>query len=236
MSTTILPPGFVILPCVPEDVDSMVSVNLAAFEDNFFNDHIWPRRPEYMPSTIAWLRERYLAGFLRDEEVTHKLVDTSVTPNRIAAWSRWIVPHTLSAEEKSRRQVLSDTEEALIASKKKTRFPEGVQEDLAIRFFGTLGEIQKRLIDPSQTWVLSLLAVDPAYQRRGLGTVVLKYMLEQVNASGNKAYLEAMPAGHGLYKKLGWEDVELMELDMSSIGVKESGKIICMVRPGVAES
>lgn len=214
----------------------MIAVYLSGFRDDFMNKHIWPCPPGDLIVKAAWLREKYLATFSYGEHVMHKLLDVSVTPHRIAAWSRWIAPHTLSLEEKASRQAVSDAEEVLIASKARRRFPEGVHEDLAVEYFGTMGTIKSRLIDSGSTWELSLLVVDPEYQRRGLATALVSHVLVEIDADSKKAYLEAMPAGYRMYQKLGWKEIELMEFDLQSIGVEESGKVWCMIRQGRAKS
>ncbi|KAF2140462.1 uncharacterized protein K452DRAFT_359538 [Aplosporella prunicola CBS 121167] len=53
----------------------------------------------------------------------------------------------------------------------------------------------------------AILAVDPAYQRRGAGTLLLRWGLEEARKRGLPAYLEATEEGKELYLKEGFRDV-----------------------------
>ena len=44
-------------------------------------------------------------------------------------------------------------------------------------------------------------------------------------------WLQATPQGAGLYRKLGFEDVGNMDIDMSSFGGKGVYRYVCMIRP-----
>ena len=61
--------------------------------------------------------------------------------------------------------------------------------------------------------VMNILAVHPDYQRKGLGGRLLEPVLKQADKEGRKTYIEASKKGIGLYKKLGWVEVDEMLID-----------------------
>ena len=69
-----------------------------------------------------------------------------------------------------------------------------------------------------------MLAVDPAYQRRGLGYLLVSAGLEDADRAGARAYVEATPDGLPLYLKFGWRLVDEMVLEMEAFGVSGGGR------------
>lgn len=63
------------------------------------------------------------------------------------------------------------------------------------------------------------IAVDPAHQRRGIGTAILRRLLEHVDRHAPDAYvsLVAEPAGRALYRRFGFVDVA------PSLGMRRGG-------------
>jgi GNAT superfamily N-acetyltransferase len=78
--------------------------------------------------------------------------------------------------------------------------------------------------------VIYLLATDAAYQRRGLGGMLLGHVIALAEAEGKKIYLEATKVGHPLYQKLGWRDVDLITVDCRKWGIDQSDYNWVMLR------
>lgn len=68
---------------------------------------------------------------------------------------------------------------------------------------------------------MRLLVVLPPYQGKGIGTRLLRWGLEQADQLGVNVWIDASPAGLGLYKKLGWEEVSTLEIRLNEWGGKE---------------
>ena len=56
------------------------------------------------------------------------------------------------------------------------------------------------------------MAVHPEYGGRGIAKMLLQRALEVPGEAGQDAYLESTPAGHELYKRVGFEDLEVVPL------------------------
>ncbi|RYH08530.1 N-acetyltransferase [Tropicimonas sp. IMCC6043] len=61
-------------------------------------------------------------------------------------------------------------------------------------------------------WHLAFIAVDPALQGKGIGSVLMEAALRQCDADGRPAYLESTnPANLSLYRRFGFEQVGVIE-------------------------
>lgn len=65
--------------------------------------------------------------------------------------------------------------------------------------------------------VLCTLVTRPGFRKRGAGTQLVQWGLEQAAAGGEPAYLEAGNNGRPLYKKLGFE--EIGQIDLTEVGM-----------------
>ena len=77
-----------------------------------------------------------------------------------------------------------------------------------------------RLLQPhverdSDAWAeLHVIGVDPTYQRRGIGKMLLQYGIDGARADGKDAYLIAAPAGMALYRGNGFQSLGSLDLGM----------------------
>ena len=62
------------------------------------------------------------------------------------------------------------------------------------------------------------LNTSPKFQRRGLGSELVKYGLEKADRDGVVVYLSGSPMGVPLYRKLGFEEVGKLELNLEEFG------------------
>jgi ribosomal protein S18 acetylase RimI-like enzyme len=58
---------------------------------------------------------------------------------------------------------------------------------------------------------LEIVAADPKYQGKGAGSQLMRWGLEQADAQGAEAYLEASPEAVPLYRKLGFEEADKID-------------------------
>jgi GNAT superfamily N-acetyltransferase len=75
--------------------------------------------------------------------------------------------------------------------------------ETAVRFFE---EFEK--YHPEDAWYLSFIAVDPAQQRKGIGSFLLKEALQMIDQKGERAYLEASnEQNKALYERHGFVEI-----------------------------
>lgn len=77
-------------------------------------------------------------------------------------------------------------------------------------------EYQKQRQDPfhkiPERWHLDGLAVDPSYQRRGIGRKLMEWGMERSKEEGVPITLTASPAGLSLYQSIGFKEVQLNDI------------------------
>lgn len=63
-----------------------------------------------------------------------------------------------------------------------------------------------------------MLHTDPEYQGRGAGSALIEWGKQKANELGLPIYLESSTKGHRFYKKHGFTDVEVMDIDFTPYG------------------
>ena len=83
--------------------------------------------------------------------------------------------------------------------------------------------------DQEDNFYLHILTINPEYQRRGVGGKLLEWGTQQADKHNEKIYLEASPAGRGLYLRHGFEIVGTLEVGSED---REGGivQLECMMR------
>jgi GNAT superfamily N-acetyltransferase len=88
--------------------------------------------------------------------------------------------------------------------------------------------LHKRIADVRK--VLSLLSTDPDYQKKGLATILLNHVFDLADAEGRKVYVESTMAGHPVYERFGFRDIDLLRVDLSKWGGEKPGLNTIMLR------
>jgi ribosomal protein S18 acetylase RimI-like enzyme len=83
---------------------------------------------------------------------------------------------------------------------------------------------------------MAILTVVPEVQRRGIGSALLREGLKEADRRGLPAFIEASPAGLGLYKKFGWEEMLKTTVNLKDYGGEDVECIrVGLVRPAGAK-
>ena len=109
----------------------------------------------------------------------------------------------------------------------------GTNVSLAEAHFSPMEKHRKEYMKGKKYAYMCSLIVDVTAQRRGVGTKLLKYTLDEIDNLGWECWIEASLAGIGLYLKLGWEVVEWIKTDLREWGGKSIVENACLVRPNI---
>ena len=83
---------------------------------------------------------------------------------------------------------------------------------------------------------MAILTIVPEVQRRGIGSALLREGLKEVDRRGVSAFIEASPAGLGLYKKFGWEEMLKTTVNLKHYGGEDVECVtVGLVRPAGAK-
>ena len=77
----------------------------------------------------------------------------------------------------------------------------------------------------------------PSYQRRGIGTALMRHGFHELGAGSLPIWLVTQVRGRHMYQTLGFEDVDVVDVDFSEFVGKYKGfgvhRNVCMLRqPG----
>jgi GNAT superfamily N-acetyltransferase len=108
--------------------------------------------------------------------------------------------------------------------RKKIPYPEGGNEEVWSELLSAIAEYEKRTMGDRKHWCTSplssrrpvppclftslallVLAVDPAYHRRGIGKAIVSDGIKRARAQGLPLFVSASQTGKLLYKGLGFE-------------------------------
>lgn len=81
---------------------------------------------------------------------------------------------------------------------------------------------------------MAILAVEPKFQRMGIGKKLLEWGLDMADREGLETFIEASPAGKPLYEKMGWRVVGFTDVDLRRWGWKgeeDTNRTVSMFRP-----
>ncbi|KAL9134539.1 MAG: hypothetical protein Q9175_004275 [Cornicularia normoerica] len=215
--------AFTLHPVGPEDVLDITRIFQSAFANDHIMSHFYPHTPEH----LKWDQDfQYFSTQITESAAYGGHLTKVVEENsgKTVAFSKWDFPYALTAEQREEKK-RKERENKL------KKVVEGSNEGLMKDFFAQLSAGRERWLVPEKTFFLHMLAVDPAYQRRGLGSMLIRPGLEDADKAGAQTYIEASPDGMPLYLKHGWEPVDKMVIDMGKHGAGSGVEVMpCLMR------
>lgn len=78
---------------------------------------------------------------------------------------------------------------------------------------------------------LQLMAIEPKFHRKGVGSLLMRHGLEKADAMGLPVYVAAGTDGKALYERFGFEVTGGLGVDCREYGGRSSGEHWSMLRP-----
>ncbi|OBT49905.1 hypothetical protein VE04_09239 [Pseudogymnoascus sp. 24MN13] len=207
--------NFKVVPCELSDMTVCADIFDEAFADDPAIIYLYPRSdPKVLKEkSIQNFEKSFTAPGVKYFKVV--LEDTG----EIVAFSKWVYPHPPDP----------NAEDPETAIRMQQHVP-GSNEELVVEFFTKFLRGRRKWVVPETHYFMSILAVRPEYQRKGLGSMLLTPVLEQADKENAKAFVQGSVQGVGMYLKHGWEEVDEILMDYSPYGGASDVKTALLVR------
>ncbi|XDG06902.1 hypothetical protein ABKA04_006517 [Annulohypoxylon sp. FPYF3050] len=192
------------------DARRSAEIEGAAHADNKFNPILFPG--PHPPDAFNH-RAKGLIDELKNDPTTRwsKVVDTDLPEGeQMISFSKWQI-----YTEPPKPAPLRD-------------FGSWANAEACEMLFGGTRDQKQRLWGDRPRIHMSLLYTDPKHQGRGAGRMLVEQVKDEARKLGLTASLQSSPAGHQLYKKCGFRDVDLLSTDLSKWGAPEMHYIWAM--------
>lgn len=133
----------------------------------------------------------------------------------------YLFPLLLNSALAIRRRMLIQRVQAsqtISDEKKGIQLPQGTNLPLRQHFTTALHALEEGHRPQERHYELLNLATSPHYQRKGIASRLLGYGLEKADKEGVKVFLTASPMGKLLYRKLGFEELGSLSIDLREFG------------------
>ncbi|KAJ3229635.1 hypothetical protein HDU81_005201 [Chytriomyces hyalinus] len=200
-------PSFTIVPAVPDDIPTLASIAGSSFDtDRHTQMKMKGAKPynheEGMKGALThWMNRPAKCTVLKavDEE-----------SGAIAGWVCWAmsgyetepaVVTALPAPEES-----SEVEAAV---------PEDPIERLEAMTNADMNDWYAKLTPPNKkVRFIGSICVDPKFQSQGVGSLLIKWGTSRADTEGATAWVHASEAGRGMFAKMGFEPVGILDVDL----------------------
>ncbi|KAH7131887.1 acyl-CoA N-acyltransferase [Dendryphion nanum] len=190
-------------PVTESDFKDFVDIQYGAFSGGMASKlNPPPITPEHLQKSI----EKHIKN-AQDEPDLHfmKVIDTDLNGKMIAG-AKWRINHEERTEEQVRLVQIP------------TPGPEYEGNQAAKDFLKFLAHVRTTWMGTKPFYFLHLLVTRPDHQRRGAGTLLLNWGLEQSDKAQIPAFLESTREGLQVYEKVGFKPVEEQTFDLSKYG------------------
>lgn len=213
-----------IRPMQLSDLPTAATISSKAFRTDQFFRYICPRLDDYPDDFRAFLLRLHKKRILQVGAVPYVAEIDETDPEGmrkvvgVAIWKRIGANETARAWKKPNSGYMKSLE----------RWLQYFEEAYFTAFIGDRSADKKRVSDVYASldnvfpkdifddyWYLQHLAIDPAFQRRGIGTLLTKWGVERAREEGCCVTLDASAAGKPMYERLGFQVIKILLGDPS---------------------
>ncbi|KAK4200242.1 hypothetical protein QBC40DRAFT_73288 [Triangularia verruculosa] len=195
------------------DTDAIVRIHYDAFDDDVMNGLMYPGgATEASRRTFG---ERVFPTPQSEEElakngeaflnVAEYFPEGPDGPSEVVALSKWTLHRHPRTEEQWKAENFVPTVE---------HFGEGADLSVIDAFIGEMHRKQRDHAKGEAALFLGILVCSPDRQRLGAGSALLKWGVDLADSLGLPTRLESSPVGYSLYRKFGFEDVDVLDLNV----------------------
>ncbi|KAL2698998.1 hypothetical protein AAEP93_010386 [Penicillium crustosum] len=183
---------------VASDAECLIrECDFPAMKDHPIRLTMFPRScPETEEEEIRWMANGFRHALEKDSSNYRKVCTDDGTPVGFAGWS--LLNRSAARDENSQGG----------ETRVQNPNPETLDMDTISKVSKMFKEEQDRILDGRlDIWCLSVVAVNPAYQRQGIGSMLMRWACDEADKNGRDGYLLASPAGVRLYETFGFKKV-----------------------------
>jgi GNAT superfamily N-acetyltransferase len=195
-------PLFSVHLATESDIHRLMEIQFTAYTNELF--HLATNGPNTAPFRQK-AGDRLLQQMRRNRNL-HTIKCVKVDPNTdetsIVGFCEWFIcPHERPEEEWTQEHPLLDC----------MWIEDAAEREKARGHVIPVFEERRRILGGLPHALLMFLCVDPRWQRQGVGEMLVKWGTGRADGLGIPCFLEASPFGYGLYRKCGFEDVEVVD-------------------------
>ncbi|KAI1803918.1 acyl-CoA N-acyltransferase [Daldinia bambusicola] len=186
------------------DAESLIrKCDFPAIQDDPLHRIMFPRScPDTWESEIRWMVKNLKNTLEREWSNFRKICAEDGTPIGFSGWT---------LEQSDVPQVIENQSSE---QKDESAIPEPDTLDMHawLDTSKMLREEKRRILHGRKNiWRLMIISVDPAYQRQGVGSMLMQWGCEEADRNERDAFVLASPAAVRLYAKFGFEVVGQVE-------------------------
>ena len=200
---------FELRPLLKEDAYEAALLANAAYQTNAFRKILLPDEQRPGKGLFEKVIER-IEKCVADPENNSAMQIYNTSAHKMAAYSLWNVTNPKTDEEWDR--------EALERLNDYMPLPEA-NKDCVISFILAAPTNKKRIVGKDQQWwELDVLNTAPEYQRQGLGSMLMRAGIEEMEERGLPSVIISSEAGKPLYLRHGYQVVGTWSVDLREFG------------------
>ncbi|KAF2747096.1 hypothetical protein M011DRAFT_381004, partial [Sporormia fimetaria CBS 119925] len=204
-------PTLTVSPLQPSEAHLYQEIRHETFRPTI-NKILYTREPSpetqsaIIAKTASDIRDGVLYMVCRDTS----LPSTSTTTSNIIAGARWRYIGSHPPRPRTEAEISADLTVP-------EPYPESHAETYRA-FFSLFNDNRREIMGDRPYMVLETLVTHPDHHRRGAGSKLVKWGVEEADRLGVEGYVEASEMGAPLYERYGFREVKRVEMDLRRTG------------------